>query len=351
MKKVEENRDFPWDVLDIISKTLDFDDLFQFAGVCKNWRAFRKIYWRNFLASQEPLILQISYDGYGSISLSSIPEQKVYCLKMMEYFFRYTYVTFCSGYFIMAGDNNSFMLINPFTRINKVINTSNFEVQSYMFANHALLAFGKCSEEFVLVVLCQDSMSLHVYQSRNCGWVTYSTMENQGRVVDFVIFHNIIYVVTDKANIGVLSLNSANIKFLKLKSISDATTSLWLRLVNCDDQLLVVDMKFNFIRNAYKIDFSTMNYVELETLGDIALFCVSNMLEKSCYALRNPNMWGYESNSVYVISVLSTTCIMYSWDDKKSQKYITLPNPHDTGFSMFDWCFRHLRHEVDYSLV
>ncbi|KEH44165.1 hypothetical protein MTR_1g109340 [Medicago truncatula] len=287
LKKVEENRDFPWDVLDIISKTLDFDDLFQFAGVCKNWR----------------------------------------------------------------GDNNSFMLINPFTRINKVINTSNFEVQSYMFANHALLAFGKCSEEFVLVVLCQDSMSLHVYQSRNCGWVTYSTMENQGRVVDFVIFHNIIYVVTDKANIGVLSLNSANIKFLKLKSISDATTSLWLRLVNCDDQLLVVDMKFNFIRNAYKIDFSTMTYVELETLGDIALFCVSNMLEKSCYALRNPNMWGYESNSVYVISVLSTTCIMYSWDDKKSQKYITLPNPHDTGFSMFDWCFRHLRHEVDYSLV
>ncbi|CAJ2670901.1 unnamed protein product [Trifolium pratense] len=56
-KKVEENRELPWDVLDNICKTLDFHDLFQFAGVCKNWRAFHKIYWTNFIAYQEPLLL------------------------------------------------------------------------------------------------------------------------------------------------------------------------------------------------------------------------------------------------------------------------------------------------------
>lgn len=49
--KVAENCELPWNVLDIISKALDFDDLFRFSGVCKNWRAF---YWRNLLASEEP---------------------------------------------------------------------------------------------------------------------------------------------------------------------------------------------------------------------------------------------------------------------------------------------------------
>jgi len=164
--KVAENCELPWDVLDIISKTLDLDDLFRFSGVCKNWRAF---YWRNLLASQEPLLLQVLYNHKESYSFISFPNQKIYCLKMMEYFLHSIYVTFCTGYFIMARYNNSFILINPFTRIQKVINVSIFEVKSNIFAYHALLAFGKCSDEFVLLVLCKSSRSLLVYQSQNCG--------------------------------------------------------------------------------------------------------------------------------------------------------------------------------------
>ena len=354
MKKVEENCELPLDVFDLISKTLDFDDLIQFAGVCKNWRAFHKIYWRDFLASQEPLLLQVSYHGNESYSFIRMSDQKIYCLKMMKYFEYLTYVTLSSGYFIMVGDNNSFMLFNPFTRIKKVINTSTFEVQSYIFANNALLAFSKCSVEFVLVVLCNYSRYLYVYQSRNCGWVTYSSTENSGRVVDFVVLHNIIYVVTDKFNVGVLNLNSANIKFLKLKSTPNVPNSLYLKLVNCDGQLLVVDLTYTEIRNVYKIDFSTMDYVKQEILGNIALLYISN---RSCYALSNPSRWGYESNSMYVIRLGSTVCSVYSGDDKKLQKYIKIPAPHKTSFShetssfMLDWCFRHLQYEVDYSLV
>jgi hypothetical protein len=67
-----------------------------------------------------------------------------------------------------------------------------------------MLALSKCSEEFVLDDLCKDG-NLHVYQSRICGWVTYSsTKGNQESVVHFVLLHNIIYVITNKANIGVL---------------------------------------------------------------------------------------------------------------------------------------------------
>jgi hypothetical protein len=203
--KVEENCELPSDVLDIIFKTLDFDDLFQIAGVCKNWRVFHKIYWRNFLesffaseeplllqgpcrgkgsrsffASEKPLLLQGPCRGKGSCSFISISNQKVYCLKMMEYFFNhYIYVTFSSGYFIMVRDD-VFVLINPFTRTKKEIDTPT-RINDYNCIDRALLALDKCSEEFVLVI---SSLSrLHVYQSRNGEWVFYPTMEDKGEVV------------------------------------------------------------------------------------------------------------------------------------------------------------------------
>jgi hypothetical protein len=252
------------------------------------------------------------------------------------------------GYFIMTGENNSFLLINPFTRIYKIINTS--DIKLGFARNHALLAFGKCSEEFVLVVLYNIRI-LNVYQSRNCGWVTYSTMKNQGRIVDFVVFHNKIYVITDQANLGILNLNSTKIKFLKLKSTPNATISVHFRwLVSCDEQLLMVDFTSNTLPNVYKIDFSTMNYVKLKTLGDTALFYVES---KSCYALSDPNRWGYQSNSVYIVSrTPAPRCTMYSWDDKNLQKDMTLPSHASRKYPfMHSWFFGHLRYEVDYSLV
>jgi hypothetical protein len=86
-------------------------------------------------------------------------------------------------------------------------------------------------------------------------------------------------------------------------------------------------------------------------LGDIALFYDSNHVQKNCYALSNPNRWGYESNSVYVTYLSSTICRVYSWDDKKFQKCITLPIRCETDSFMFEWCFRQIQYEIDYSLV
>jgi hypothetical protein len=115
----------------------------------------------------------------------------------------------------------------------------------------------------------------------------------------------------------------------------------------------VVDILGENIRNVYKIDFSTMNYVKLENLGDIALFYTYDFDYTKCYALSNPSRWGYESNSVYVTSVFSTLCRVYSGDGKKFKKCIMLPTPGETGKGkvLFDWCFRHLQYKIDYSLV
>lgn len=109
------------------------------------------------------------------IPLLALPDQKVYHLEMMDYFIRSNYVTYSSGYFMLAKYNNSFLLINPFTRIMKSIPPTSEGNSSLTM--RALLAFSKCSEEFVFVILCKQ-LRFHVYQSRNCGWVTYSAIES-----------------------------------------------------------------------------------------------------------------------------------------------------------------------------
>ncbi|RHN65247.1 hypothetical protein MtrunA17_Chr3g0077851 [Medicago truncatula] len=335
----------------MISRKLDFDDLFEFAGVCKNWREFHKFYWRNFLASEEPLLVQKSSHYEKYFSFISLPDRKVYHSKVINHFWRLAYCGSSSGYLIMTTHNNSFMLMNLFTRRKMEINTSSFKVKFSTFAYHVLLAFGKGIEEFILVALCKSSGSLHVYQSRNFGWATYSTKGNPLKVVDFVVLQNTIYVVTDKANIGVLDLNSTNIKFLELKSMPDLTSTSHLRLVSCDGQLLVIHITSQEILNVYKIDFSIKNFVNLETLGDIALLYASS---EYFYALTNPERWGFERNSLYAINLSSIKCTVCLGDVNKLPKYIRQDRHRISARKrpyLLDWCFKHLHYEVDYFLV
>ncbi|RHN68291.1 putative F-box domain, WD40/YVTN repeat-like-containing domain-containing protein [Medicago truncatula] len=355
MKKVAESCQLPWDLLDIISRMLDFDDLFEFGSVSKNWREFYKIYWRNFIASQEPLLIQRSSSFKQSFSFISLPHHKVFHSKMINNLFPLAYQGSSSGYLIMTQPDNSFILINPFRRRKMIINNSAFKVVFSCFACRVLLAFSRCSKEFFLVVLCRDSDNLYVYQSRNLGWVTYSTPE---KVIDFVVLHNTIYVVTDKANIGILSLNSANINVLQLKSTPDVISTSYshVRLVSCDGHLLVLNFISKETFSVYKIDLSTMDYIKLETLGDIALFYAPR---KKYYAMSNPHMWGYENNYVYVIDLACDKYRVYKGDDNKMPKLVLSEVPSERNLSpgvshskqpYLNRCFRHLHYEVDYSL-
>jgi len=59
-----------------------------------------------------------------------------------------------------------------------------------------------------------------------------------------------------------------------------------------------------------------MSYVKPKILNDIALSYVSDSFKSNSYALTNSNIWGHESNYIYVIDYLSTMCYEYSGDDK-----------------------------------
>ncbi|XP_061353026.1 uncharacterized protein LOC133297835 [Gastrolobium bilobum] len=348
MKIEAENGQLPWDVLDFISKKLDFDDIFQIAGVCKNWRTFHKFYLRNFKSSQAPLLVLTSSYTKKAYFFFSISEQKVYHPKL-DCFRGLSYSGSSSGYLVMAGAYK-LLLMNPFTRRKKkVINTLAIRHNLGYMCCQPLLAFAKGSEEFIIVVLCKHYNSLHIYQSRHSCWVTYSTMGYPWKVVDFVVLNNTLYAITEEAKIGVLSLNSASLRFLELKNTPNVTSSR-LNLVSNNGQLLVVHFVPKVILHVYKIDLSAMEWIKLETLGDLALFYANG---RSCYALSYPCRWGYERNSLYCISPSLEKCQVYSLNSKLKRCIVPsgLRAPPRSRFYWLDWCFQHVHEEVDYSLV
>ena len=210
-------------------------------------------------------------------------------------------------------------MINPFKKKKRKIINSTFEVDFCCFACRVLLAFARGSKKFILVVLCRNYDNLYVYKSRNLGWVTYSTSQ---KVVDFVVLHNTIYVVTDKANIGILSLSSANISFLKLNSTPSITFTPYshVRFVSCDGHLLVLNFMSKEEFDAYKIDISTMNHVKLETLGDLVLFNAPGRKYYAHWATRNCGVM--KKKIVYVIDLPYHKYRVYKGDGNKMPELV-----------------------------
>jgi hypothetical protein len=256
-------------VLVTISLKLDFDDLFQFSGVGKEWRRVQKNYWRSFMVSQSPLLVQTTSYAKKFCSSYSIPKKRGYHAKM-RYFLVLSYLSSCGGYLIMKGANKLQLMI-PFIRKQMVIDTSAIKDYFFCYSSRVLLTFVKGSDEFVIEAYCIISSSLHVYQTRYSSVVTYSKSGNPLIVLDFVVLNNTVHVLTDKVEIGVLSLNSTGLKFLELKN-SPSGPSFLPMLHSCDVKLLVVSFNHNKLLDVYRIDFSTMSFVKLETLGDLALF-------------------------------------------------------------------------------
>ncbi|XP_061353051.1 uncharacterized protein LOC133297848 [Gastrolobium bilobum] len=297
------------------------------------------------MSSQAPLLV-LTYlcakKTYFSIRIS---EQKVYHSKL-DYFRGLSYSGSSSGYLIMVGADK-LLLMNPFTRIKKVF--SKLAIQDNLQYMYCRLAFAKGSEEFIIVVLCKKLYSLHIYQSRHSCWVTYSTRGNPWKVEDFVVLNNTLYAITEDAKIGVLSLNSVSLRFLELKNTPNVTSSR-LKLLSCDGQLLVVHHVNLSKFDVYKIDLCAMEWIRLETLGDLALFYGD---DSNCYAFSNPGRWGYESNYLYYISTVFRGCIVCSLNNELKEGIVPsgLRPPTESRFDWLDWYFPNVRDEVDYALV
>ncbi|XP_057425658.1 uncharacterized protein LOC130719025 [Lotus japonicus] len=310
MKKLATYNLLPWDDLAIICKKLNFNDIFQLSAVCKDWRSFFKSYWKNSMEFQSPLIVQRASFSKKSLSFNSRSDNMSYSAQM-DNFWSLSYSFSSSGYLIFVGPN-MFMLMNPLTRRGKKIITLALKDNDDYRGSRAHFPFVKGSKEYVLVCFSNGSYRLKVYQSQNSCWAIYSTKEDPLQVVDLVVFQNSIYVLTNKAKIGVLNLNSTCLKFVELKNTPSITYN-DLRLVSCDGNLLVVHFVPGKMLNMYKIDFSTMEFVRMDTLGELALFYSPYA---NCDALSNPRRWGYDSNTVYSITCSFPEYKVYSGNGK-----------------------------------
>lgn len=213
---------------------------------------------------------------------------------------------------------------------------------------HAYLAFSKGNpEEFILALLCEQTRSLHVYQSRDSGWVTFSRCSHPWRAMDLVVLHQRVYVITDTAKLGVMKLHDGTVDFLELNNTPKNFSSINHKLVSSDGNLLVVHFdRHEQMFAVYKIDFSRMEWVKVEELGDIALFI---SVRRKCYALSNPGKWGYDKECVYYINSVSAECIVYSMKKELIKCFDpTFQAPPRSKLYWLDWCFLHVRDEIDY---
>ncbi|KAI9080591.1 hypothetical protein K1719_037452 [Acacia pycnantha] len=350
-REIETPSKLPSDVLNIIAKKLDIDELFSFGEVCKDWRLFfHSDFWRNFMASHGPLIVQKTPHAKKSCSFFSISEERVYNTTL-PFFSGFSLVGFSSGYTVMAGSENAIKLLNPFSRKKMAISGSTDQGCIIDVYDRATLAFAKNSQEFILVALCTWSSNMHVYQSRNSSWGIYSSWGNPWRIMDVTVFRKTLYAITDKADIGIVKLNTQTLKLLQMKNKPSFSVSN-LKLVSADDgdDLLVVYVRPNLELQVYMVDLLVMAWFRIKSLGDRALFLGGN---SKCYSLRSPSKWGFDSNCVYLIGRTSQVCKVVSMENNEVIKTISLPvDGSRLGGKLYnyDWCFRHRRDEVDYSL-
>ncbi|KAF7811796.1 F-box protein [Senna tora] len=240
--------ELPKDVLNIIAKKLDIDDLFSFGEVNKNWRTCQSISWHNFLASQAPLVIQKTTQAKRACSFFSIVESRMYN-SLLPFFSGFSHAGFSSGYRIMASEN-TLMVINVFKRR---------QIKSTWGYN------------------------LNVYQSRNSAWTIYSRWSYPFTVVDVVVDNRTLYSIAQDDKIGKLMLNSPEVNVLEFKN-TPFFLSNNLNPVSSDRQLLVVHSKACTYFEVYKIDLSTMEWTRIHMTGDCALF----MSGTKCTSLSNP---------------------------------------------------------------
>ncbi|KAI4356059.1 hypothetical protein L6164_000111 [Bauhinia variegata] len=354
----------PYELLEIISKKIDFVNFFALGSVCKNWRKFYGNYWREFMASQPAplLILKSPLLAKEECSFFSISESKGYKLLLpiheremesSDEFWK-PFLWFSSGYVIMQS-TLKIWLINPFSRKEfhiptespcQVLDTQSNLVPSF---DHAFLSFVVNSEDFLVLGLSTVySSNVFIYQSRSSNWVGYSIEENQSRITDVVVFHHTIFAINSRGTIGKLRLNSSDFKALELNNVPRYIFC-EPKLVSTNEELLVVLLSQQL--KIYKIDLSKKEWIRVQNLGDRALFVGKFM---KGYALSNPSRWGYESNCVYDISQMHTVCHLYSMGDgggrvRTVQHYGNAATSRLLHYPMA-WCFPTIRDQIDYSL-
>ncbi|KAJ7970694.1 F-box protein [Quillaja saponaria] len=228
--------------------------------------------------------------------------------RMLPNFVQECYIGFSGGYLIMENFYCQPFLLNPFTGEELLFPKPPLSFNCVSPHDRVILA-SMPSKDFVLLALSMGNKNLQVFLARDSVWDVYTYVKEPWMLVDIVVLDGRAYVVTNKGQLGFLSLSPLNLTFLEIKNITPTLNSFNLKLVTSDQQLLMVDFIPGHNLAVYRMGFLGMEWVKIDSLGDQALFCGG----RSGSELRKPGRWGGRSNCVYYIDSVSK-CYMYSMD-------------------------------------
>ena len=160
--------------------------------------------------------------------------------------------------------------------------------------------------------------------------------------------------LTSHAEIGILNLNShPYVTLLKVKGIADLNCRLQLRLLASDEQRLMIRgiIEFDY-HSVYELNFSKMQWVQWQSLGDQALF----LGHRTGSGLYNITRWkGHRqcANCIYKVGNATDKYDVQFLDQRYPKSFPIMQGKLMPDFNLGNypfWYFPHLSCSVD-SLV
>ncbi|KAH7560475.1 hypothetical protein JRO89_XS10G0028600 [Xanthoceras sorbifolium] len=178
-----------------------------------------------------------------------------------------------SGYLIFQDFHKKIWVINPLTGHKLRFPNMPQTKKPLNGSDRAIFASFGSGSDFALMVLSKTHETIRYCISRdtNARWRYLSFAKESWKIVDLVVFDGRVYALTNNSRIGVFNLRTRRFWFLTLEGTPWLTT--FVRLVASKKQLLIVHFLPTISRaKVYTIDLERLKWVEVEDLGDEALF-------------------------------------------------------------------------------
>ncbi|KAH7560505.1 hypothetical protein JRO89_XS10G0032200 [Xanthoceras sorbifolium] len=333
--------DLPVELLVTIYSTLTIVDFLNFGKVCSSWRLSFLIFKQNFMNVHAPLAMYISSRAKKSCHFYDISTRVKYETKLPTCVGK-KFLGCSSGYLIFQDFHKKIWVINPLTGHKLRFPNMPQTKKPLNGSDRAIFASFGSGSDFALMVLSKTHETIRYCISRdtNARWRYLSFAKESWKIVDLVVFDGRVYALTNNSRIGVFNLRTRRFWFLTLEGTPWLTT--FVRLVASKKQLLIVHFLPTISRaKVYTIDLERLKWVEVEDLGDEALFLGAWMSSKS----GSTTNWRGLRNCVYHLPFGSNMCNIYNLNGEFRGRF-QICEP-DMTHKIYCWYFLHQAYSPD----
>lgn len=347
--------DLPTELLYLILMQLTFIDIFAFGGVCKSWRLLASTHRQEFMEGQSPLIVALSRRAKRTGLLYNVFEGSIF-KTVIPNFSRRTCCAISCGYLVIK-DNRStsgLWLFNPVTREEFLLSHPHFVVRRVIVASSTMdssditiVALSMCSDRS----FDNDGGNLEIYRPRDEHPAVLHSIFEPYSILDLAIFKGKVFALSNLVRVGILNLRPhPMVTMLEVKRTCIPTNEvMFMRLVASDKQLFLFNFhSANNMFKLYELNFVRMEWLEVDNLGDQALFVSSIKLKDLRFSnpmsieVVDAKRWGGRNNCLYYLDSETYRCDCFSLDGSLLQSFQIAGNKKTSNFAKALWYFPHL---------